>query len=135
MSMVSIISVFHCTLVINPARLFHNFQNVECLVLRWMICNYDIECILITLNDLYYVEWYALSWIICICICTNVEWFGRFNETYSWQISPGKLPQNFLSHENPNYEHCPIRNHPFCGKFSGGNSCFATNGKHRNLKI
>ena len=37
---------------------------------RWMICNYDVECILTTLNDLYYVEWFVLTWIFCIC---NVE--------------------------------------------------------------
>ena len=75
-SLVSSISVFHCTLMfINLARLFHHFQNVEWFVLRWMICNYDDECNLTTLNDLYmiydtlnylyYVEWFVLSWIIC----------------------------------------------------------------------
>ena len=37
---------------------------------RWMICNYDVECILTTLNDLSYVEWFVLTWIFCIC---NVE--------------------------------------------------------------
>ena len=45
-------------------------QNVEWFVQRWMICNYDDECILTTLNDLctiydtlnalYYVEWFVL---------------------------------------------------------------------------
>ena len=34
------------------------------------------------------------------------------------KISPGKLPQNFLSHENPNYEHYPIRKPPY-GEASG----------------
>ena len=38
--MVSTISVFRCTLIINPARLFHDFQNVE---------------------SLYNVEWFAIS--------------------------------------------------------------------------
>ena len=33
---------------INPAQLFHNFQNVE-----WLIYNYNVECILTTLNDLH----------------------------------------------------------------------------------
>ena len=69
--MVSTISAFHCTLMfINPARLFHDFQNVEWFAQRWMICNYDVECILTTLNDLYYVEWFVLTWIFCSC---NVE--------------------------------------------------------------
>ena len=74
--MVSNTSIFHCTLMfINLARLFHYFQNVNWLVLRWIICNYDIECILITfnnlytiydtLNDLYYFQWFVLSWIVC----------------------------------------------------------------------
>ena len=39
---------------------------------RWMICNYDVECILTTLNDLYYVEWFVLTWKFCTC---NVECF------------------------------------------------------------
>ena len=52
--MVSTISVFYYTLMfINPARLFHDFQNFEWFVQGWMICNYDAECILTTLNDLY----------------------------------------------------------------------------------
>ena len=71
LSMVSTISVFHCTLMsINPASLFHDFQNVEWFVQCWMICNCDVECILTTLNDLYNVEWFVLTWIFCTC---NVE--------------------------------------------------------------
>ena len=123
MSVVSTILVFQCTLIINPARLFHNFQNVRWFVKLWMICNYDAKCILTTLN-LYYVEWFVLSWIIylhwqcgmCFWLrrktCTVVEWFGQFNETSSWKISPGKFPHNFLSHENSNYEHCSVRKSP-----------------------
>ena len=38
---------------IDPARLFHFFQKVESFVQRLMICNYDVECILSTLNDLH----------------------------------------------------------------------------------
>ena len=120
--MLSTILVFYCTLFINPARLFHDFQNIQWFVQLWMICNWDIECILTTLNDLYYVEWFVLTWIIlletlnvfwlCWKTCTGVEWFGQFNETFSWKISPGKLPRNFLSHENPNNELCPIRKPP-----------------------
>ena len=65
------ISVFHCTLMfINPARLFHDFQNVEWLVQRRMIGNYEVKCILTTLNDLHCVESFVLTWIICTC---NVE--------------------------------------------------------------
>ena len=75
-SMVSNTSVFHCTLMfINRARLFHYFQNVKWFALRWIICHDDVECILITFNDLYtiydtlnylyYFQWFVLSWIIC----------------------------------------------------------------------
>ena len=69
--MVFTISVVHFTLTfINPARLFHHFQNVEWFAQCWMICNYDVERILTTLNDFYYVEWFVLTWIFCTC---NVE--------------------------------------------------------------
>ena len=69
--MVSAISVFQRTLMfIDPTQLFHNFQNVEWFVQRLMNCNYDVERILTTLNDLCHVEWFALIWIICTC---NVE--------------------------------------------------------------
>ena len=48
-------------------------------------------------------------------------------------ISPGKLPRNFLSHKNPNNEHCPI-NKPLCGSSSDYN-CFAANEKkEKSLK-
>ena len=58
LSMMSTKSVFHCILTfINPARLFHDFQNFEWFVQRWMICNYDVECIL-------YVQWFVLRWMI-----------------------------------------------------------------------
>ena len=67
--MVSTISVSHCTLIfVNPARLFHDFENVEWFVQRCMIWNDDVEDILTTLNDLYYVEWFLLTWIFCTCI-------------------------------------------------------------------
>ena len=110
--MVSSISVLHCTLVfINLARLFHHFQNVEWFALRWMICSYDAECILTTR--------FRIRWVICTklnvfwlrwIICTVAEWFKRFNETYSWEISPRRLSWKFLSHENPSNEHCPQEN-------------------------
>ena len=45
-----------------------------------MICNYHAECILTTLNDIYYVEWFVLSWIICIC---NVECFFDYVERFA----------------------------------------------------
>ena len=90
---------------------------------RWMISNYDVEFILTTLNDLYYVESFVLTWIFCTCnvervwlcwkIYTVVESLGGFNETSSCKISPGKLPRAFLSHENPNNEHCPVIKPPF----------------------
>ena len=112
--MVSTISVFHCTLMfINHARLFHDFQNVEWFAQRWMICNYNVECMLTTLNDLYYVEWFVLTcrlvqyfalatlnvfWIYWK-ICTVIEWFGGFNETSFRRISPWRLPRNFLSQQ------------------------------------
>ena len=140
--MVSTISVFHCTLMfINHARLFHDFQNVEWFAQRWMICNYNVECMLTTLKDLYYVEWFVLTcrlvqyfvlatlnvfwiyWKICIVI----EWFGGFNEISFRKISPRRLPRNFLSHANSNNEHCPMKKPP-CGN-SSGNNCFATNEK------
>ena len=112
--MVSTISIFQCTLMFkNPTQLFHNFQNVE-----WsphLICNYDVECNLTTLNDLYTiydtlrdlycVEWFVLSWIICTynekCfwlrwnICTVVEWFEPFNKISSRKISPVRLSGTF----------------------------------------
>ena len=57
---------------------------------RWLICNYDVECILTTLNDLYtvyetlndlqYVEWFVLSWIICTY---NDEWIAEWPEQFS----------------------------------------------------
>ena len=144
--MVSTIKVFHCTLMfIDPARLFHDFQNVEWFAQRWMICNYDVERILTTLNDFYYVEWFVLTWIICTC---NVEcvliklkdlhccWMiGTVQWNSSWKIFSRKFPWNFLSHKNHNNEHCPIRKSP-CGN-SSGNNCFATNEKTdylQNLK-
>ena len=37
----------------NSARLFPDFRNVEWFVQRWLNCNYDVECISTTLNDLY----------------------------------------------------------------------------------
>ena len=43
------------------------------------------------------------------------------------KISPGKLPRNFLSHENLINEHCPMRN-PLCGN-SLRNNCFVANEK------
>ena len=94
--MVSSISIFHCTLMfINLARLFHHFQNVGWFALRWIICNYYVECVLTTLNDLhtiygtlndlYYVEWFVLSWIICThkveCILATLK-----NFHYCWMI-------------------------------------------------
>ena len=55
---------------------------------RWMICSYNVECILTTLNDLYriydtfndlyYVEWFVPSWIICTyndeCVLTTLKY-------------------------------------------------------------
>ena len=92
---------------------------------RWMICNYDVECILTTLNDLYYVEWFVLTWKFCTCnvecfltmlkdlhCCWMIWWFGGFNETSFWKISSRKLSRNLLSHENPNNEHCPLKKPP-----------------------
>ena len=117
---------------INPAQLLHDFQNVEWLVQRWMICNYDVKCILTTLNDLYtiydtlnalhYVEWFALTWIICNynvgCVLTTLKdlhccwmiWTVQWN--FPWKIFPKTFPRNFLLHENPNNEHRPIRKPP-----------------------
>ena len=82
----------------------------------WMICT--------ELNDLYlrsrmyfnYVEWFVLTWRFCTCnvecvltLLKELHCCWRFNEISSWKISPGKLPWNFLSHENPNNEHCLMR--------------------------
>ena len=123
--MISAVSVFHCTLMfINPERLFQGLQDVEWFVPCWMIFSYDVEYILYVhvlwyLNTLYYVKWFALSWIICnvfwlrLKICTVVDWFQRFKETSSWEIiSSGKLPQNFLFLENLRNDRCHIRKAP-----------------------
>ena len=103
-SMVPTLLVFHCTLIINPARLFHNFQNVQWFVHRWMICNYDVKRILTTLNDLYCVEWFTLRWIICTnlnnlylqrWICFDyVEKFAQLLNDLggSMKLPPGKYP-------------------------------------------
>ena len=138
MSLVSIISVFHCTLIINSARSFHNFENVEWFVQHWMICNYDAECILTTLNDLYFVEWFVLSWIICIC---NVECFFDYMERFalllndldgSMKLPPKKYhPENRLRIFSPmkisTMNIAPSENPPSGN--SSGNQCFETNEK------
>ena len=120
---------------INLARLFHDFQNVEWFVQCSIICSYDVECILTTLNDLYYVEWFVLTWVNCTCNaecvltmlkdlhCCWMIWTVQWN--LPLETSPGKLPGNFLYHENHNNEHCPIKN-PTYGYCSSKN-CFATN--------
>ena len=68
---------------------------------RWMICNDDVECILTTLNDLYYAEWFVPSWIFCICNfefvltilkdlrCCSMIWMVQWNfllENIPWNI-------------------------------------------------
>ena len=99
--MVSTLSVFRSSLMfINPAQLFHNFQSVEWFAQHWMICNYDVKCILTALTDLftvndtfnalYYVEWFVLSWM---CF----EYIERFalllnNLKGSMKLPPGKYP-------------------------------------------
>ena len=108
MSMVSTISVLDCTFIINPAPLFHNVQNLEWFVQPGMIFNYNAECIFTTLNDLYYVEWVVLSWIICIC---NVEWVFDYVERLAvllndfgglTKLSIGKYhPENYLKIFSP----------------------------------
>ena len=145
LSMVPTISVFHFTLMfINPARLFHDFQNVEWFVQRWMICNDDVECILTTLNDLYYVEWFMLRWMICtklhilyLQLWTCFDYVERFALLFndlegSMKLPPGKYP----------LEHClgifsPMKiptmfiakwENPRCGN-SSGNNYFAANEK------
>ena len=47
----------------------NDLYSVERFVLSWMICT--------TLNDLYYVEWFVLRWMICITLndLYYVEWF------------------------------------------------------------
>ena len=103
LSMVSSISVFQCTLMfINPAWSFHDFQNVEWFMQRWMICNYDVECIFTTLK-------FVLRWMIC----TNfnilylqcwmcLDYIERFAMSLnglesSMKLPPGKyLPKNCL---------------------------------------
>ena len=118
--MVSTISVFQCNLMFtNPSRLFQDFQNLEWFVKRWMICNYDVECILTALNDLYYVEWFVLTWIICTC---NIEYLLTKSKnlnccwmiwTVQWNFVLENIPQIIASDvflpEYPNNEHCPIR--------------------------
>ena len=118
--MVSTVSVFHFTLVfINPARLFHDSQIVEWFVQRWMICNYDVKCILTTLNDFYYVEWFVLTWIFCTwnveCVLTMLKdlrccwmiWRVKWNfllENIPWKVAlefsfPWKSQQCSLPNE------------------------------------
>ena len=138
LSMMSTKSVFHCILMfINPARLFHDFQNFEWFVQRWMICNYDVECIL-------YVQWFVLRWMIytklnilylqCWMCFDYVEIFtlllndlegsmklppGRYPpESCLGIFSPWKSQQWILLHEKT----------PPCGN-SSGNNFFATNEK------
>ena len=104
MSMVSSVSVFHCTLIINPARLFHNFQNVEWFVIT-MQNVFQLRSTTI-LNNLHLQRemCFWLRWKIY----TVVEWFGRFNETFFWNITrtiasefslPWKSQLWVLSHE------------------------------------
>ena len=140
-SMVPTLVVFYCTLIINPARLFHNFQNVQWFVHCWMICNYDVKRILTRLNNLYCVEWFTLRWIICTnlnnlylqrWICFDyVEKFAQLLNDFLLENIPRKIAWEFSLLWNPNSEHCPIRKTP-CGNSSGNNS-FATNEKSKNL--
>ena len=65
---------------------------------HWLTCNYDAECILTTLNDLYYVEWFVLSWVICIY---NVECFFDYVDRFAllfcwmiWTVQWNFLPKN-----------------------------------------
>ena len=122
----------------NPAWLFHDFQNVKWFVQHWMICNYNVDGILTTLNNLYYVEWCAPTWIICAsnveCVLTMLKdlhccwmiWTDRWN--FLLENIPRKIASEFsllwksqqwtLPHKPP----LPCRD-------SFGNNCFATNEK------
>ena len=43
--------------------LYFNYKSctiISQFLKRWIICNYDAECILTTLNDLYYIESFVL---------------------------------------------------------------------------
>ena len=113
-------SVFHFALMfVNPARLFDDFQIVEWFLQRWMICNYDVECILATLNDLYtiydtlnalhYVEWFVLSWIIWTynveCVLTTLKdlHFCWMIWTVLWNFLLENIPWKIAS------ELCPMK--------------------------
>ena len=113
---------------INPAQLFLDFQNLEWFVQRWMICNYDVECILTTLNELYYVEWFVLTWIFCTsnveCVltmlkelhCCSMIWRVQWNfllENILRKIPlefslPWKSQQWTLPHEKNNHVETPL---------------------------
>ena len=141
---------------IYTTRLFHDFQYADWFAQRWVICNYDVECILTTfnglyticdmLNTLYYVERFVLSWIICTynveCVLTTLKDFHwcwmtrtvvkRF-ETSSWKILPRKLPKTFSPMKILTVNIAPYEGFP-CENSSGENS-LAAHKKYWKSKI
>ena len=139
LSMMSTKSVFHCILMfINPARLFHDFQNFEWFVQRWMICNYDVECILYMFSDLYYVEWFILTWIFCTCnlecVLTMLKDLHCYWMTWrvQWNFLLEDIPRKVASEFSPPWKSQQWillhEKNPPCGN-SSGNNFFATNEK------